>query len=502
MQLMLVAGAAFASGLWNSSALAAVINVPGDQATIQGAINAANAGDEIVVAPGFYAEHLNMMGKAITLRSIDPSDRAIVTSTIVDGTNNGIVIQCVSGENAGTLIAGLTLKNGNGAFGPSFGGGGMLNDGSSPTIEDCVFMQNTGDQGGGMLNINFSHPAITRCTFEQNLATGAGGGMNNRSGSSPTVTDCDFVENTSDGSAGGMLNIEFNTEPVITNCLFRGNVAATSGGAMVTNSAAPTLINCSFLGNEATGGGGGGVSLGPGDPVLLGCLFSGNSAIRGGGIFCGSSARMTAANCTVVGNTAGFGGSGVYLSLTGDFYILQNFIIWGNVTDNFVDASMFAADVAYSLIEGGYPDGTHILNVEPMFVDADGGDDIFGTEDDDLRLLAGSPCIDAGLTSIYSSGASVDLDGNPRFVDDPDTSDTGSGVGPKVDIGAYEFQVAAMVCPGDADGDNDIDLDDLQVVLFNFGGSVAPFADGDADGDGDVDLDDLQVVLFSFGTSC
>lgn len=51
--------------------------------------------------------------------------------------------------------------------------------------------------------------------------------------------------------------------------------------------------------------------------------------------------------------------------------------------------------------------------------------------------------------------------------------------------------------PGDADGDLDVDLDDLQVLLFNFGG---PGPAGDFNADGLVDLDDLQVLLFWFGS--
>lgn len=31
-----------------------------------------------------------------------------------------------------------------------------------------------------------------------------------------------------------------------------------------------------------------------------------------------------------------------------------------------------------------------------------------------------------------------DLDGNPRFADDPAVTDTGAGTAPIVDIGAYE----------------------------------------------------------------
>ena len=58
-------------------------------------------------------------------------------------------------------------------------------------------------------------------------------------------------------------------------------------------------------------------------------------------------------------------------------------------------------------------------------------------------------------------------------------------------------------CPGDVDGDNDVDLADLSVLLANFGTpSAATLADGDLDGDGDVDLADLSVMLSNFGAAC
>lgn len=59
------------------SAPAAIINVPGDQPSIQAAINAAVNGDEIIVAPGRYLENINFLGKAITVRSIDPDDQFV-----------------------------------------------------------------------------------------------------------------------------------------------------------------------------------------------------------------------------------------------------------------------------------------------------------------------------------------------------------------------------------------------------------------------------------------
>lgn len=58
-------------------------------------------------------------------------------------------------------------------------------------------------------------------------------------------------------------------------------------------------------------------------------------------------------------------------------------------------------------------------------------------------------------------------------------------------------------CPGDVDGDRDVDLTDLSILLAHFGqGSGATRGQGDLDGDGDVDLTDLSMLLAHFGTGC
>lgn len=57
-------------------------------------------------------------------------------------------------------------------------------------------------------------------------------------------------------------------------------------------------------------------------------------------------------------------------------------------------------------------------------------------------------------------------------------------------------------CPGDLDGDGDIDLSDLSQLLANFGSTDATYEQGDIDGDGDVDLSDLALLLAVFNTVC
>ena len=73
------------------------------------------------------------------------------------------------------------------------------------------------------------------------------------------------------------------------------------------------------------------------------------------------------------------------------------------------------------------------INADPRFTDPVTGN---------YRLSAGSPAIDAGDNTGMPTGVTTDLDGNPRFVGDPNTPNTGvpgNGVAEIGDMGAYEF---------------------------------------------------------------
>ncbi len=54
-------------------------------------------------------------------------------------------------------------------------------------------------------------------------------------------------------------------------------------------------------------------------------------------------------------------------------------------------------------------------------------------------------------------------------------------------------------CAGDANGDNVVNLADLNLVLANFGNATS---NGDVNGDGNVNLADLNLVLANFGNNC
>ncbi len=404
------------------------IHVPSEQPTIQAAINSAPAGDIIVVAPGTYAETINFLGKAITLRSSDgPLD------TIIDGWGvGGSVVQCVNGEGPGTLLEGFTITGGNAEI-----GGGMLNIGSSPTVIDCIFTDNhAGDRGGGMYNRQGT-PNIIGSTFAGNSAVEMGGGMFNFR-ASPTVTACLFTQNSSNKGAG-MRNY-LNSHATVINSTFSYNHAGEEGGGMDNRKNSNAVVKgCVFKGNTAGSGGGGmhnyvGRAQATGNPLIVNCLFIGNSAPSGAGMR-NNDPSPVIINTTFTHNE----GSGIS-SRNGSAPVIENSIVWGNTGDALSGASSHMAVINFSNIEGGSADSGN-LDVNPLFLSPAGPDGNLATLDDnDYHLSAGSGLINAGSNT--TSLPATDIEGNPRII------------GGRVDMGAYEFDA---VCSGadDSDGDDD-----------------------------------------------
>ena len=75
-----------------------------------------------------------------------------------------------------------------------------------------------------------------------------------------------------------------------------------------------------------------------------------------------------------------------------------------------------------------------------------------------------------------------------------DTGLDGNGYAEIVDMGAYEFGAGAP-CPADLNGDMQVTVDDLLIVLSNWNGG----AGGDVNGDGQTNVDDLLIILSSWG---
>jgi hypothetical protein len=152
-----------------------------------------------------------------------------------------------------TILSGFTITRG-AADGQSNSshdvGGGMMNVYSSPTIRNCVFIDNgAANNGGGIYNLR-GNSVVSNCHFDNNTCHGSGGGLYNEIffGS---FTNCTFMENSAFLGAGAYNKVS-NT--VYTNCSFSGNSAGNGGGGMYDdNPNATYLINCILWGNYSTG---------------------------------------------------------------------------------------------------------------------------------------------------------------------------------------------------------------------------------------------------------
>ncbi len=178
-------------------------------------------------------------------------------------------------------------------FDPNNYGGGMLNTGCSPLISNCIFAENSAAfYGGGMANIEGASPRINNCAFK-----------NNR-------TDSFFLGYKTRG--GGMYNLD--SAPVITNCVFEGNIAThiggfgiccNEGGAIFNGTSSPTISGCVFNGNHADIGGAISNNYSS-SPKIIDSLFVNNvGSISGGGLANTHYSSPTLTNSIFEGNSAG-----------------------------------------------------------------------------------------------------------------------------------------------------------------------------------------------------
>ena len=150
-----------------------IINVPGDQPTIQDGLNAASFGDTVMVAPGIYFE--NIIWPQVDGIKLIGAGR---DNTIIDGNNQASVIRIDALNIIGnaTLIKGFTITNGN-ALPPwpeSQGGGIYIYD-SDAVLEDLTITGNTADDFGGGLYVWLCEPVIRNTVIINNTATSRGG---------------------------------------------------------------------------------------------------------------------------------------------------------------------------------------------------------------------------------------------------------------------------------------------------------------------------------------
>ncbi len=201
---------------------------------IGGVVAQAADGDTILVGPGVYSEHVNLQGKAITLRSTDgPSVTVLDGATPPSPGGSGSIVY--SGPfGAGTVVlSGFTLEHGTGGLNEiGFASGGAV-----------CFWNHTWAQGG--------HAEITNCVVTDNSvpASGAsprGGGIYLDNLLTAVVSGCSFSGNQAMQGSGGALCL-IHSQLTVEDCNFAVDRIFGRGAAMYISALAPVRIErCSF----------------------------------------------------------------------------------------------------------------------------------------------------------------------------------------------------------------------------------------------------------------
>jgi len=380
-----------------------------------------------------------------------------------------------------------------------FAGGETRRDernwGTNPTILESR-------QQGDVVTVRAGHRISAIDGFTITHARSLNGSGVTLANSSPTIANNTITGNTVTTTGyvyGGGLNLS-NSSATITNNTITGN-SASGGGGLVVSGGSPTIANNTITGNIASRYPGGGLYLENSSATIANNTITGNSAWRGGGLHLvtDSPYYMTIANTIIA-----FNSSGIYKT--------------GNITPTLRNNCVYGNSV-YDYSGLTDPTGTNgNISADPIFVQNPnpGPDGLWGTVDDDLgdlQLLSGSACIDAGANwgvpadtlDLDGDGDTteplpLDLSGWPRFMNDPLTTDTGSGTPPIVDMGAYEYRVEVL---GDCRPNGRLDLADFASLADCIVGPASDAAAecdcADMNLDGDVDLRDSAAFQIGFG---
>jgi len=367
---------------------------------IQDAVNAAEYGDVVHLAPGGYRQRVKLKD-GVRLWGSGPSSTSIIA--LEQGRDQAAVTGADAAEvgRIGFLREPSQLSTYPHAI--------DLGPYANQVVAQCAF------RGPFELGIGFSGHAtgpalIYDCTFE-----GPGGGIRTAQSAGIIVDSCRF-SGTGIGAAGLVL---------LRRCTFTpGRVEVAEGDV--------TLDSCLFA---DPGDYGAGVGLQAGCSLrMVNCVMWAKGYSLGANI----ADNVEIYNSTFVNeSTAIFCDPAVRM-------VLRNTILWGP-PGQLEGSNPASFDVQYCDVGGGW-EGEGNIDGDPMFLDPDKGD---------FRLRPDSPCIDSGADGGPAWLPGADFAGNPRtlYGGPEPTPDPPTVVERTSDMGAYEYyinRVSSGPLPGQA----------------------------------------------------
>ena len=412
-----------ASSVASATAFHHLLNWADAATNIQWAVNAATAGDTVLVSNGtYYLTNQINISAAITCASVNGK-----SVTIVDGNYPNYTNRCFE-ITAPATLSGFTVRNGYffGTNGSIYGGGIYAHSSSLSTmVQDCRISDNTlsnsttdlayENYGGGISAVN---AVVSNCEIVGNtLAASVIRGCGAYFGGNSTGVACMFTSNIlirgSDGDDSGQavclnsLSAGLNSSRILyhvsgiktgisTVFIRRGTMRNTlvcnnkslRGGVQTIYGA--VIQNCTIVSNY-------GSTAGLPSGISIGCIYPYTTSLE---------------NVVCYLNTPGSGGESNFYASVGTTYTGYCSI----VNSCIAPTSSFPTNVA-----GDY----YSVNIEsnPQFVNKDSND---------FHLAQSSPCVNAGTNEDWMA---LDLDGHSRI----------DHFSRQVDMGCYEYLPQGMI---------------------------------------------------------
>lgn len=399
------------------------------------------------------------------------------------------------------------------------GGAVAIRAGAEWTDIGGFYSDNTANTHGGIIHSFHSHPVLTDSAMEFGIAGGAGGCLA-AEGGTLTMTGATLAGCTALGDGGSLhaLNVTSGLDDVVMTGSTAGRLSTAttqaSGGAAWFSGGATTVFDMATCATTATSTGGSVYVNGP-MSLTQAALLESHAEAEGGALRVGPAGVLDAEQLTVLGSHAPVG---AHMVVDGAVSLTNTLLADGQGNPAVVpsmatallhvalshDGEWFGGGWTPSTADVVLPFACSVRDWSPNAV-----------LDDDLRLVGGSPCIDAGTPTLLDQDGSISdvgwWGGPLRELADDD----GDGVAEHLDcddadatIGQATFEGIDHAYDGidqDCDGEDLIDVDRDGYASSTVGGldcadedaSVSPDAtevwydgiDQDCDGLSDYDAD-------------
>jgi hypothetical protein len=228
-------------------------------------------------------------------------------------------------------------------------GSAILNDDASPTFQNLLITANNSNsfeihgEGAIVYNGPGSSPKFDSIEFSKNHCRA----MYNLN-ASPDVTNTSIKNHTNGTAGGGIYNL--NSSAILSNIEIESIYSENGGGGICEDNSSSTLNNVSITKGRIKYGGGAGIWIRNNSTTLLNHVtVTQCRAWAGGGIYISGKSTPVITNTEISNNYSAQGCSGIWIEGLGTESELTNVLIAGNHDDN-MGSGVAVSDTAHAIL--------------------------------------------------------------------------------------------------------------------------------------------------------